>query len=317
MTQRRITNMAASVRQRLADRAQRSGRPFQEVLQYFAMERFLYRLSQSPHADDFVLKGALMFTAWQLPATRPTMDIDLLGRTSNGVENLVSIIAEIGGQPVTDDGLVFDASTIAGRIIKEDADYEGVRVTFRGHLQNAVVPMQIDVGFGDVVVPASAWTVFPAMLDFEPLALRGYTRESVVAEKFEAMVKLGLFNSRMKDFYDIWVLSRGFDFVGPLLADAIARTLARRGTGIIIPPVALTVTFGNDASKIAQWQAFLRKSRLHNAPQDLAQVVEQLAAFLLPVATHIKECRAFAVQWKAPGPWTPADNSRFDPNLGT
>jgi hypothetical protein len=271
------------------------------------MERFLYRLAQSSHAEKFVLKGALMFVAWRAPATRPTMDIDLLGHTDNSVENLVSVFRDVCSHPVEDDGLVFHADGVEGKRIKEDADYEGVRVTFQGNLQNAVIHMQIDVGFGDVVVPSAVLTEYPVMLDFQPPKLYGYTRESAVAEKFEAMVKLGLLNSRMKDFYDLWLLSRQFDFDGPLLADAVTKTFERRGTEINVQPLALTKTFADDESKAAQWRAFIRKSRLQDAPKNLAQVVEVLAPFLIPVATSISDRQPFNCQWKSPGPWLAAE----------
>jgi hypothetical protein len=303
VTNRRTTNIAASVRQRLSNQAKTGGRPFGELLQYFAMERFLYRLSQSPHADKFVLKGALMFTAWRASATRPTRDIDLLGRTQNTVENLVSIVRDVCRQGVADDGMAFDADSVEGKRIKEDAEYEGVRVTFRGHLQNARIYMQIDVAFGDVVTPSDVTTEFPTILDFAAPKLRGYTRESVVAEKFEAMVKLGLLNSRMKDYFDLWLLSRQFDFDGPVLVDAIRRTFARRGTEISAQPVALTERFASDASKIAQWRAFLRKSRIEDAPDDLAPVIDALGTFLLPIAVSIRKLEGFEFKWKTPGPW--------------
>jgi len=205
MTERKITNLPASIRQRLLKVAQASNRPFQEVLQYYAMERFLFRLSVSSHVEKFILKGALMMTAWGAPATRPTRDIDLLGYVPNQVESLVEIIREVCCQEVEPDALSFDPTTATGIVIKADADYEGVRVTSRGSLQNMPIPMQIDIGFGDIVFPAPAITEYPVILNHARPKLRGYSRETTVAEKFEAMVKLGLLNSRMKDFFDVWL----------------------------------------------------------------------------------------------------------------
>jgi hypothetical protein len=181
MSKRRPKDVAASVRRRLADHARATGRPFQEVLQYFAMERFLYRLSQSPQAEKFVLKGALMFVAWRAPPSRPTKDIDLLGRTENSVGAICAAMREVCTSPVEPDGLVFDPESVAGQVIKEDADYEGVRVTLRGALQNARITMQVDVGFGDVIVPGPAMTEYPTILDFGPPRLKGYSRETAVA----------------------------------------------------------------------------------------------------------------------------------------
>lgn len=296
-------NLPASVRQRLANKAQETGRPFQEVLQYFAMERFLYRLSRSPHADKFVLKGALMFTAWGGLSSRPTKDIDLLARMDNTVEAVESVMREVCGQEVEADGLVFDTESVAGEAIKEDADYPGVRVTFLVTLLNGRLSMQIDMGFGDVVTPSAAMTGYPALLDFPAPLMLGYPRETVVAEKFEAMTKLGLLNSRMKDFYDLWVLCQQFDFDGVTLATAIRRTFTHRKTAVVAHPTALTPTFGGDATKQTQWQGFLRKTRLNDLPTSLQSVIDELVLFLVPVAEAVKTGSTFNQVWTAPGPW--------------
>ena len=298
-----IKDLPASVRQRLANKGRETGRPFQEMLQYFAMERFLYRLAQSPHADKFVLKGALLFAAWGAPASRPTKDIDLLARMDNAVEAVAAVMREVCSQLVVPDGLVFDVDSVAGEAIKEDADYSGVRVTFLVTLQNARVSMQIDIGFGDVVTPAAAPTMYPVLLDFAAPRLLGYPRETVVAEKFEAMTKLGLLNSRMKDFYDLWLLSRRYDFEGATLAVAVQRTFANRKTAIAALPVALTPTFGNDPAKQMQWQGFLRKAKLENAPASLQSVIEDLVRFLHPVAAAVAGGIPFHQNWTPPGPW--------------
>jgi hypothetical protein len=303
MTKRRVTNVAASVRQRLQNVARTTGRPFQEVLQYFAMERFLYRLSQSTHSDRFVLKGALMFNVWRAPASRPTKDIDLLGHMENNVDALAAVMRDVCRQPVDSDGVVFDPGSVQGMLIKEDADYEGVRVTFRGLLENARIPMQIDVGFGDVIFPGPEVTVYPTILDYAAPTLRGYTRETAVAEKFEAMVKLGHLNSRMKDFYDIWLLSRQFDFNGAKLTTAIEKTFSHRGTIVVAQPVALTHAFATLAQKRAQWEAFVRRSWLTDAPKDLAIIVDAIAAFLVPLAAAVSDGRSFTNTWVAAGPW--------------
>ena len=296
-------NLPASVRQRLANKAQETGRPFQEVLQYFAMERFLYRLSRSPHADKFVLKGALMFTAWGGLSSRPTKDIDLLARMDNTVEAVETVMREVCGQEVEADGLVFDTESVAGEAIKEDADYPGVRVTFLVTLLNGRLSMQIDMGFGDVVTPSAAMTGYPALLDFPAPLMLGYPRETVVAEKFEAMTKLGLLNSRMKDFYELWVLCQQFDFDGVTLATAIRRTFTHRKTAVVAHPTALTPTFGGDATKQTQWQGFLRKTRLNDLPTSLQSVIDELVLFLVPVAEAVKTGSTFNQVWTAPGPW--------------
>ncbi len=305
MTDKPIKNIAASVRQRLTNNAKETGRPFQEVFQYFAMERFLYRLSRSPHADKFILKGALMFAVWRAPSTRPTKDIDLLGRMNNSVAAILPVIRDICNQDVEPDGLLFDPATIEGRVIKEDADYEGVRVVFRCLLQNARVQMQIDIGFGDVMVPDPVLTDYPIILDMAAPRLYGYSRETVVAEKFEAMVKLGQLNSRMKDFYDLWTLAQRFEFAGPSLCQAIRATFERRQTPIpIVAPLALTSEFA-DSSKQTQWQAFLSRSRLMKPGIELLDVIGVLGAFLLPVIYSLETSSPFDQRWLPQGPWQP------------
>ena len=298
-----VKDIAASVRARLQANAKQTDRPFQEVLQYFAMERFLFRLSVSPHADKLVLKGGLMLTAWRAPSTRPTKDIDFLAEMPNDVDSVVGVVKDICLQDVDPDGLVFDVDSAEGRMIKEDSDYEGVRVTFLGYLQNARLNMQIDMGFGDVVVPGVAMLEYPTILDHDAPNLSGYSRETTVAEKFEAMVKLGQINSRIRDFFDIWLLLRQFDFGGPVLARAMQETFANRGTAIKPDPVAFTAEFAADDSKKRQWTGFLRKSRIDFAPATLQEVVEAIADFIEPVARALASGEDFTLQWTAPGPW--------------
>lgn len=305
MKRRNLKNVSASVRQRLLNEARASGRPFNELLQYFAMERFLFRLSRSPHAERFVLKGALMLATWDISLTRPTKDIDLLGHMDNDVERIVALVKEVCRQEVEPDGLDFDSASVAGERIAEEAEYEGVRVRFKGHLGTARGSMQIDVGFGDAVVPGPVTADYPTILDLPAPRVQGYTRESVVAEKFHAMVLRGLVNSRMRDFFDVWALSRQFDFEGAVLAEAVRETFARRGFEVDPHPVALTDEFAAYAGKASQWRGFLRRSRLEGAPADLADVVVAIADFLGPVAAALHEEREFGSRWRAPGPWAP------------
>ena len=302
MNQRTGANLVASIRQRLLNKARETGQPFNEVLQYFAIERFLYRLATSPHADKFVLKGALMFTAWQATVSRPTMDIDLLGLTNNSIDTIVTVIKAICTQAVEPDGLTFEPESMEGERIVEDADYAGVRVRFRGSLGTARITMQLDVGFGDVVVPQSVTVAYPTILPLPAPRVRGYSRESAIAEKFEVMVKLGLLNSRIKDFFDVWLLSRQFDFAGQTLATAIAKTFATRRTVVPAEPIALTEAFAADTSKQTQWQGFIRRSRLQHAPDHFADVIATLAVFLGPIAKALASGSVFASLWQAPGP---------------
>lgn len=306
MRRRKIRNVAASVRQRILNEARASGRPFNDVLQYFAMERFLYRLSRSPHEDKFILKGALMLAAWDVALTRPTRDIDLLGHVANDPRRIVALVKEICRQKVEPDGLDFDPGTVRGERIAEEAEYEGVRVRFEGHLTTARISLQLDVGFGDAVVPGPVVVTYPTLLDLPAPRIRGYTRESVIAEKFHAMVRRGVLNSRMRDFFDVWAMLQQFDFDGRALTEAVRETFARRKLGVSPRPVALTEEFSTDAARAEQWRGFVRKSRLGNAPSELAEVVEAIASFLGPVAEALNQARTFEDRWQAPGPWSPA-----------
>jgi len=296
-------NIAASVRQRLLNKARNDKRPFNELLQYFAIERFLFRLSRSSHAEKFILKGALMLRAWQAPLFRPTMDIDMLGRnTRNEIEKIIEQIREICHVSVEpEDGLQFDTGDIAGERITEDADYEGVRVRFTSQLETARVPMQIDIGFGDVVVPGPQEATLPTILEFPPPQLIGYSLESAIAEKFEAMIKLGELNSRMKDFYDIWLLSRQFAFTGDQLKTAISGTMQNRGTNLPSEIAAFSNSFLS--MKTDQWQVFHRRLGQPNIPGDFADIISQVKIFLEPIMESIRYGTATPSSWAAPGPW--------------
>jgi len=295
-------NVPASVRQRLLDRAKNEGRPFSELMQYYAMERFLYRLSKSDHARRFILKGALLLRVWQAPEWRPTMDIDLLGMTSNDQVRIAAQIQEILAVAVQADGLVFDANSIQTRRITESADYEGVRVRFLGALDSARIDMQIDIGFGDAVYPAPVEFELPAMLDAPAPRLLCYSRESAIAEKLDTMLKHAELNSRMKDFYDIWLLSRHFDFEGITLAQAIRLTIERRGTELPARIAALTADFAS--ARQIHWSAFVNRLQQKNTPTAFMDVVGAVNEFLAPVISSISFQVPVPNRWIAPGPWT-------------
>ena len=296
-------DLGASVRQRLLNQARSQGRPFQEVLQYFAMERFLYRLAKSPFADRFILKGALLLTAWRAPLSRPTMDIDLAGRTDNALDHIGSLVGEICAIAVEPDGIEFSRASIEASRIKEDADYEGVRVQFHATLARARIPMQLDIGFGDIITPGPAEIVYPTLLDFPAPVLQAYPRETVVAEKLEALTALGVLNSRMKDYYDLALLSRMYPFEGERLADAIVATFRHRGTTIEAEPIGLTEAYYNDPSRAVQWRAFVRRSRFDEEAGDLVRLVAEIRPFALPVLSAIAAKDTFQARWKAGGPW--------------
>ncbi len=298
-------NLPASIRQRLKNLATAQAVPFQEILQRYAIERFLCRLSQSEHAGRFVLKGAQMLVAWGSPRTRPTMDIDLLGYTGNDLVNLETIGRAVCSAPQSEpDGLTFDADTVKAVRIKEDADYEGLRVTFTARLDNARIPMQIDVGFNDIITPAPEPVAYPSLLGMHEPQLRGYNRDTLIAEKVEAMIKLGELNSRMKDFFDVWALSRSFPFELQGLAAAIAATCRRRGTTATGLPAILHPDSPAVADKQTQWSAFLRKSRIQHTPTDFAEIAAAIAAFLTaPITAVTASTPASGKTWAPPGPW--------------
>lgn len=295
---RQIRDLSKSVHTRLLALAKQTGRPFNEVLQLYAMERFLYRLSRSSHSASFVLKGGLMLRVWKAPVTRPTKDVDLLGRTANTVVNLVSIVRQVCEATVEPDGMQFDPASAIGTTINEDAEYNGVRVKFSGLLGVARVTMQIDVGFGDAVVPGPVDIEVPTLLDFPPPKLLGYQRDTAIAEKFHAMVVLGTINGRMRDFYDVWLLARTFAFEGEQLSSAVKATFAARMTALDAEPVALTPAFAESAEAQRRWGAFLKKSMLTDAPQSFAEVAGVIRAFVLPVIGP-----AAPTRWVAGGPW--------------
>lgn len=303
MTKGPIRNLAASVRQRLANAAKAQSRPFGDVLQYYALERWLFRLSQSAYRDRLILKGALLFVVWKTPATRPTRDIDFLGRLQNDLDSIRDVIAEICQTQVDDDGLEFHAETVATERIAEDADYHGVRATFQATLGNARIPMQIDIGFSDVITPAPVAVSYPTMLDFPAANLLAYNRETAIAEKFEAMISLGELNSRMKDFFDVALLAASCEFAGQTLADAIRATFAKRQTPIETDPVCFSDDFATHAAKAAQWKAFVRRSAIAGAA-EFPQVVEEVRNFLRPIAMHLVNNELLGERWDTSGKWT-------------
>jgi hypothetical protein len=304
MTRKNPKDTAASVRQRLLNLSRQSGEEFQRLLTRYAMERLLDRLSRSEHAPRFVLKGALLFTLWTGELHRPTRDLDLLGFGENSAEGLAEVFRSLCALKVADDGLVFSADTVAVEPIREDQEYGGQRVKLEARLGGARIDLQVDVGFGDAITPNAEAVEYPTLLGMEPPRLRAYPRETVVAEKLEAVVKLGMANSRMKDFFDLAVLARSFAFSGPVLRDAIAATFRRRGTAIPTElPIALTDSFAKDRMKLTQWKAFVSRSGLAARAGELGQVVIELAGFLAAPMLAAARGEGFEGWWEAGGPW--------------
>lgn len=276
-----MSNLAASVRTRLLNVAKAQGVDFNQVLVRFALERILYRLTKSPHADRFLLKGALLFTLWYDMPHRATRDADLLGFGANDLESVAQIFREIAALAV-EDGIVFDPASVTVEEIRNEADYGGVRVVIAGDLARARCKTQIDVGFGDVVTPGPVDSIYPVLLvDLPAPRLRAYPTYTVVAEKLQAIVLRGMTNSRVKDYFDLSVLLERETFDADLLAQAIKATFERRG--MVVPaelPIGLSDEFAHDVSRQALWQAFIKKNEL--AAQPLATIVEQLRMSLGP-----------------------------------
>jgi len=302
MTQQNLKNVAASVRQRLVNKSRQEHRPFAELVQYYAMERFLYRLSTTHYKNKFILKGALMLQAWDAPMARPTKDIDLLGRFDNDVGAITQVITDICKlRPAVDDGLSFDLDSIKATRIKEDADYTGVRIRFLTYLTTTRIHMQIDIGFGDEVYPSPEEILYPTLLDLPAPALLSYSMETTIAEKFEAMVKLKELNSRMKDFYDIWLLARQFNVHGVALQEAINRTFSQRNTELSLDVTAFNEDFAQ--IKMIEWKAFRKKLKMENIPNDMQEVIDVLKAFLEPVIAASIQKQQFENIWSPESGW--------------
>jgi hypothetical protein len=299
-----VKNIEASIKARLKNKALETNRPFAEVMQYYGMERFLYRFSKSKYADKFILKGALLFAVWQIPDRRTTLDIDFLARFDNEVAAIEKVMKDVCETSVDSDGLKFDPRTVKGMKIKEDADYEGVRVKFTGFLDRAEIPMQIDVGFGDIVYPKTKVIDYPVILDFPKPHLNGYPQESVISEKFEAMIKLGLLNSRMKDFYDIWLMTRQFEFKGANIASAIKKTFNNRKTDIPNKkPLFADEIYDEKSDRQMLWSAFLKKGDIQHAPETLSTTAKEIERFLIEPIMALNDNVTFDKTWKSPKGW--------------
>jgi predicted nucleotidyltransferase component of viral defense system len=279
-------NVGASVRSRLLTLARAKGQPFDVLLTRYVLERLLYRLSLSPYRDRFVLKGALLITTWFIDPHRPTRDLDLLGFGDASPEAVLTIFREVCGTHV-DDGVTFDVKKLRIDLIREELEYGGVRLRTVASVSGARITVVVDIGFGDAVEPGLEEIDLPVLLDFPPPHVRAYPRETVIAEKFQAMVALGRANSRMKDFYDLWVLSKEYEFEPDRLIKAIAATFGRRRTAIPTEvPDALSREFARDTGKRQQWDAFVRDLAVNPGPLD--SVVDDLAAFLMPIAASAR-----------------------------
>jgi len=295
-------NVAASVRARLLNKAREEGWDFNLVLTRYALERLLYRLSVSDHRKHLLLKGALLFDLWFDVPHRPTRDADLLGFGSAEIPEIEALFRDLCAVD-SEDGIRFLSETVRAAEIRKDARYAGIRVTLLGVLDSARCPVQVDVGYGDAVTPGPEPVDYPVLLPGLPAPrLHAYPRYTVVAEKLEALCALGMANSRMKDYFDLWVLARHADFDGETLAGDIRATFERRKTPLPEGlPFGLSDEFAVDSRKRAQWRGFVRKNRLDAVP--LAEVITELRAFLEPPLNALTKQQPFVRAWPAGGPW--------------
>lgn len=305
MKRKTPVNVAASMRARLLKVSKERREDFTLTLMNYAAERFLYRLSRSRLRDQFILKGAMLFAVRIGEQYRATRDLDLLGMGAATEVAIDTAVRDIVAVAVDDDGLVFDLASLEVHPIREDNRYGGIRAVMQARLAEARIHVQIDVGFGDAVTPAAMDLEFPTLLsDMPPPNVLAYPTETIVAEKTEAMVDLGISNSRMKDFTDVAMAARRVAFDGDTLVAALRATFRRRGTPLPeLEIVALSDRFVQDANAQANWKAFATRNRPRDF-ESLAQVVSELRRFLLPPLQHARTGEPFARSWNPGGPWT-------------
>lgn len=296
-----IKNLSASIRAKLFNHAKASGANFDRVLVRYGVERFLYRLSQHRYRDRFILKGAMLFLTWPEGAFRPTGDLDLLGYGPPDPDAMKTVFAEICSAPDPGDALTFDTASIAVDAMREDEKYRGVRMTMIAYLDKTRIHLQIDVGFGDAVHPDPQRITFPCLLpDMAVPQILAYPAETVIAEKFEAMVRFGEADGRMKDFNDIWVITRTFEFEMATLVQALRGTFQRREAALPATiPIALMPDFAALPTKQTGWASFLKKNPPAMTPPPLNELLADLRRFFDPVL------RAAARPDAAKGHWDP------------
>lgn len=297
--------MSASVHQKLMNLSLERRENFQLLLTRYALERFLYRLSKNSACGDFVLKGAFLFEIWKDVPYRATRDIDFLGYGSAALDRLRKVFVSICQERVEDDGLIFDADSIALEIIREEQDYGGMRIRLTTYLGQARIRLQFDVGFGDVIIPDAEEVEFPVLLDMPAPRIKAYSRYSFVSEKFHTISYHGMANSRLKDYYDLFLLARFFEFQGNLLAQAISMTFERRNTLIREEiPLGLSKAFVKESTKQRMWKSFLERIGENPRNLTLETAVKTLQEFLVPPTTALFSKNNFSMHWNPGGPWT-------------
>ena len=304
MSKHEKKNISASVLQKLKNYSQARKEDRGLTLANYAIERFLYRLSISECGDQFVLKGAQLFRIWTNEPYRPTRDLDLLRFGNPDIPELEKIFQGVCDiESKVEDGIVFLSETVRGQAIREENQYDGVRIKLEFRIGRTGQFMQIDIGFGDAVNPPAVVIQFPCILEMPAPNFRAYRRETTIAEKIEAMVSLGFVNSRMKDFYDVYKLAEEFDFDGKILKEAIRLTFEKRKTPIPHePPLAFTKEFFEDSTKQTQWNAFINKNSLK--PVSFPSVIEKIKTFIEPVFLAINNSSTYDSTWNSGGNWT-------------
>jgi hypothetical protein len=302
-------NLAASVHRRRLNSARQNGEDFNQVLGQYAIERLLYRLGKSVHRDRFVLKGASLYAVWQRDNSaltyRPTRDLDLRASGSPLSGELIDSFRQVLTTPVPPDGLEFRPEEIRAVATREDQPYQGCRLNLSAHLGQARIPIQIDLGFGDAITPDAQSIEYPTRLGFPAPVLRAYPRETVVAEKFEALVSLSMANTRMKDFFDLWTLATQFEFEGAILQAAIKATFERRKTPLPENvPVALTPRFTADTAKMVAWRAFIVRNSLGEFT-SLETIAAFIEPFLIAPANAAREGPPLPLLWHPQTGWSP------------
>jgi predicted nucleotidyltransferase component of viral defense system len=292
------TNIAHSVGRKLLDISRQRNVDYNIVLIWYCLERFLYRLGRSEYSDKFILKGAMLFAVWTGQPLRATKDLDMTAYGKFNINNLQAVFAEICGVDVENDGIVFDTDGISITPIRENQEYQGQRIKLPVSLGNAKVRLQIDIGFGDAVIPAPVRIKYPSLLNFPVPQIRAYSKETVIAEKLHTMIVLGIANSRMKDFYDIWIMSKQFDFDGSHLINAVIATFKRRKTDLPSElPLSLTEEFGRDDTVKKRWNAFINKIDNVGDKVSLNQAIDQIRDFLVQPLGEVQSGQTFDKKW--------------------
>ncbi len=297
----KLKNISASIHARLLNISRGQNMDFNRFIIRYAIERLLFRISRSRHSSRFVLKGAMLFTLWSDSPHRDTQDLDLLGFGDSSLSAMSATFVELCTIECEDDGMLFDANSVKSEEIKALDEYVGIRVTLIARLGNARIPLQIDIGIGDAVVPPAEETDYPSILGLPAPRLRAYRPETVIAEKLHAMVSHAMLNTRMKDYFDLYHFARHFFFNRAMLVDAIEATFKRQGTNLPRElPIGLTSSFAEDPIKQTQWSAFARKISASKQVPSLVEAVETIAIFIAPVL----DLESRVTTWTPPGPWS-------------